>query len=324
MNTLTVGASNVDLFLTTHNSPHTPIVDNKVLLTLGDKIPTDIKSMSLGGNGANVSVGLARLGISSQFYTYLGNDVLSLEIQNTIDKEGVKLLIEKERGDSTSFSLIFDFDHDRVIFSHHAEKNYGFSYESNEKVDFIYLTSIGKEWRTAYKNVLKFALENNISLSFSPGSHQLKEIDDFFFEILKNSQSIFINKEEAQLILEQNGVKETEPTKILLSLQKLGPQLISITDGARGAYALDTQQKPYFIKPIYVEKPIEKTGAGDSYAAGFIAAYLHGKPVPECMQWGMLNAYSVMQKTGAQKGLLTQNEMEEQMKTVQIVAKPLS
>jgi len=324
MNTLTVGSSNIDLFLTTHNSSHTPIVDNKVLLTLGDKIPTDIKSMSLGGNGANVSVGLARLGLTSQFYTYLGNDVLSLEIQNTIKNEGVALLIEKERGDSTSFSLIFDFDHDRVIFSHHPEKKYSFSYESSEPVDFIYLTSIGKEWREAYKKVLDFALSTKASLSFSPGSHQLKEIDDFFFEILKNSQSIFINKEEAQLILEQKGIRETEITNILFSLQKLGPQLISITDGAEGAYALDTQQKAYHIEPIHIEKPAEKTGAGDSYAAGFIAAYLQGKPVPECMQWGMLNAHSVMQKIGAQKGLLTQNEMEEQMKTIEIVAKPIA
>lgn len=322
MNALSVGSSIIDHFLTA-DSAHTPIVENKVLLTLGDKIPTSVKKITLGGNGANVSVGLSKLGTSSYFYTYLGNDALSKHAEETLNSEGVHLFIENNRVESTSFSLIFDFDHDRIVFSHHPNHEYGFSFNQKDAIDFVYLTSIGSKWKDAYKSVLDFTKNTHASLAFSPGSYQLENIDEFFFEVLRNAHSVFINKEEAELILERAGNKESEPKKILTALNQLGPTLVSVTDGANGAYALDTQGSMFHINPLPIEGRIEKTGAGDAYASGFCAAFLEGERVQECMQWGILNAHSVMQKIGAQNGLLMRKEMEEKLTACSVVAKEL-
>ncbi len=47
-----------------------------------------------------------------------------------------------------------------------------------------------------------------------------------------------------------------------------------------------------------------KTGAGDAYASGFLAALIHGKSPVDAMKWGAANAAGVIQKIGAHRGLL--------------------
>src|SRR3989344_3079240 len=96
MHVLIVGTSVVDLFLDIDHD-HVKIEDRKVTFTLGDKVPSSIKKSALGGNGANVSAGLTRLEIPVTFYTYLGNDFFSREIQTGFSNEGVEIEAEKKK-----------------------------------------------------------------------------------------------------------------------------------------------------------------------------------------------------------------------------------
>src|SRR3989344_1429664 len=153
MNVLVVGSSTIDIFLEVEDKSHIDIVQNKVQLLQGDKIPVNIKGITIGGDGANVAAGLSFLQISTKFYTYLGTDIFSREIEDTINRKGVKLLVDKSEGGKSSMSLIFDFGNDRIIFSHHQERNHVFDYKENELPDLVYLTSIGNYWQDAYKSV---------------------------------------------------------------------------------------------------------------------------------------------------------------------------
>lgn len=308
MNVLIVGSSVIDLFLTIEDKSHIKILNSEISIKLGDKIPTGIKKISVGGNGANVSVGLRRLGIDTSFYTFFGSDLFSKEMEETIKKEGVNL-IPQRIGDKSSLSLIFDFDEDRIIFSHHETRDHNFLYPVDNLPDFVYLTSIGDYWQKAYSQVLEFIKKNNIPLGFNPGSHQLKEKTDIMVDAVKNSKLLFVNKEEAIKILDWIGVQKTEIKDILSEYKKLGLQVVSITDGDNGAYALDNEGIFYWIKQ-FGENGVDKTGAGDAYASGFLAKYLYGGSLSECMKWGPPNAFSVVGKYGAQDGLLTIQEME--------------
>lgn len=309
MHVLVVGSSVIDLFLTL-DPLHFEINDKKVLLSLGDKVPSDIKKLALGGNGANASVGLTRLEIPTTFYTYLGGDVLSTEIQNKLTSEGVALKAQRDSG-NTSISLIFDFETDRIIFTHHEKREHNFSF--NEKgFDYVYLHSIGEPWTDAYREVLEYVKSNNIPLAFSPGSHQIEEAGDAFMDALKSSKIYFSNREEAAKIV---GADPKSEIKDLLSkIKELGPQIVSITDGAEGAYAMDESNNTYYIKASPA-KGVEKTGAGDAYASAFFAAILHGQNIAAAMSWGVLNAAGVMGQIGAQTGLLTKNALDEELKS---------
>jgi ribokinase len=191
-------------------------------------------------------------------------------------------------------------------------RDHTFHYKETLIPDIIYLTSIGKEWSTAYKNVLDFATENSVPIALSPGSHQMHDMNDIFIDVLKHSEMIFINKTEAELILKKLGKKTDTVPDLLRGLQESGPTIASVTDGERGSYCIDDKQTIYKISAFpRTTEMTEKTGAGDSYASGFLAEYLLSKSIPDAMRWGALNALSVMKHIGAQEGLLHTKDMTQ-------------
>jgi sugar/nucleoside kinase (ribokinase family) len=310
MHVLVVGTSVIDLFLTI-DTDHFSVSNGKVLMSLGDKIPSDIKRLTLGGNGANVSVGLTKLEIPTSFYTYLGADILSREIEDGLTQEGVELVGEKGITKNSPLHVIFDFNDDRIIFSHYQRADYTFDYNKGDVPDFIFLTSIADSWEKAYRQVLDYAIKNRVPIAFSPGTRQLENLKDIVFEVLKHTKIFFSNKEEAKKILkktEQNEVKD-----LLLGIKSLGPDIVSITDGANGAYAIDKENATYTIGSLPSEST-ERTGAGDAYAAGFFAGVIYDNKVKDAMRWGALNANSVMQHVGAQSGLITKRKLDSVLK----------
>lgn len=308
MQTLVIGSSVIDLFLGIENSSRFDLTKNSLILNLGDKIPINIREISLGGNGANVAVGLQKLGINTVLSTYLGQDLFSREIEGIIREKGVELIVQEPRLPRSSFSFILSFKADRIIFSHHEKAEFCFYFKNNSAPDFVYLTSIGHNFLNAYRQVLDF-VKNRIPLGFNPGTHQLEEKSDIVLEAVKNTQILFVNLKEAKTILSWVETHLKDPKEILDRLQNLGAKVVSITNGGSGAYAIDTNHNHYFI-PSTEDKTVDKTGAGDAYTSGFLSAYLLGRPVPECMRWGGVNAYAVLQKLGAQEGLLTHSEIE--------------
>ena len=57
--------------------------------------------------------------------------------------------------------------------------------------------------------------------------------------------------------------------------------------------------------------PYERTGAGDAFSSTVTAAIILGKSLPEALAWGGINAMAVVQEVGAQKGLRSQEKIEE-------------
>ena len=93
-------------------------------------------------------------------------------------------------------------------------------------------------------------------------------------------------------------------------LHDLGPKIICLTDGPNGAYAYDGTDA-WFV-PAYPDPkpPVERTGAGDAFASTVTTALVMGKSLEEALLWGPVNSMNVVQHIGAQKGLLTQAELE--------------
>ena len=101
-------------------------------------------------------------------------------------------------------------------------------------------------------------------MGFTPGSPQLKENSGILIDSLKNSKIVFINREEAEKILSFRNISYKDDIKDVLSKMKtLGMEVLSITDGLSGAYALDNNENFYFIKS-FGEGAAERTGAGDA------------------------------------------------------------
>jgi len=311
-----IGSAKIDIFLSVpKDSPyvHLDKKTNNLSVTYGQKIPVKECSLMLGGNACNVSVGLSKLKIKTAIMAKVGKDEFSQKIINTLMSENVNSDFLIRSPDSpSSFSVILSYEKDRTIFGEHFARKHDFSFE-NLSTKSIYLTSLGETWKNAYEKTLEFVKKTNTPLFFNPGSLQMKSGYAGIKEVLISTDILFLNKEEAQQILNINSAMQNQAStmqELLNSLRELGPKTAIITDGKNGSFA-QNKKGEFFSEPIAPALVIEKTGAGDAYASGFLAAILSNLPLQTAMKWGTLNAASTMSAIGAQNGLLSRVKIEE-------------
>lgn len=318
---ITIGGATLDIFLNIHEeSEHCCVKKDEsgewFCLKRGEKIPVDSLHYDVGGNAANVAVGLSRLGVKTATYLHYGGDEVSQKIINVLQKEGVGTeFTVKDANETSAIGIAINFAGERTLFVHHIVRDHALAQISIPK--WLYLTSVGERWEDLYRQVVSFTKANNVKLAFNTGSHQLASGVDSFMDQVKASYALFLNKEEGQLIAKSitstTGITGEEDVKtILVQLQSIGPKIVSLTDGSNGSYAIDEQGRMYHLN-IFPVTPLERTGAGDSYASGFLAALIHGLPITDAMRWGAVNAASVISQIGAEKGLLKRGEMEKKL-----------
>lgn len=302
-----VGGATVDLFLLIDpNNPHVKYNSdlNELSLHLGDKIVLENSKLTVGGNANNIAVGLKRLGFNTALMAEIGNDEFTDEILKHLKKETVdKSLVKKGEG-SSSFSVILNYHDDRAIFTKKVEKKHDFSFK-NLSTEWIYLTSLGNQWKETYRKVGEFVEKKNIKLAFNPGALQIDEGLNNFSYLLPKTEILIVNKEEGERVINDKGLMIKD---LLFALKRLGPKIVVVTDGEKGSYAINDKGEVFFEEAINV-RVVSRTGAGDSYASGFLAGLMHNKSIKIAMAWGTKNAASVITQIGSQAGLLNKEQI---------------
>lgn len=309
MDVLTIGNATIDVFVLLHKLEKFSYdkFANQISFPLGGKIPLDEYKLCLGGNACNVAVGLSRLGLTTSLASQIGDDEFSQRIIRELEEEKVdQQFLKKVHEEDPRFNIILSFEGERTILE---EKNPN---QVDLKIDdinpkFIYLTSFNGDWKSLYDNL--FPVSHDSMIGFNPGSRQISENLNDVISYLPKIEILFVNLEEAKKIA---GEDNPDIKGLLNKVKQLGPKTVSITDGANGSYTIDKNGQ-MFQMATSGERPVERTGAGDSYATGFIYGYLNDKGVGECMKLGAINASSVIKKVGAQNGLLTKDEIEERL-----------
>lgn len=316
---LAIGDAVIDAFLTIENTHEFLAYDSStkdLRVRLGAKIPVDDCQFLLGGNATNVSVGLSRLGAKTALCAEVGDDEFSSKIQHGLLENGVdtSLLVKTPHAPST-FALILNVQKERTIFSRHVDRKHIFSFKDAE-TKWVYLTSLGEEWKEAYASIVSYVRQTHTKLAFNPGSHQMEAGFPALQSVLAHTSLLFVNLEEAQKIVQEaKNVSKSSPEELLVSLQELGSSIAVITNGEQGSYSINKTGKVVHVGN-YPAEAIERTGAGDAYASGFLGAVLQGLDIKEAMRWGTANAGSVIQFIGAHKGLLTQQEIQDKVKGI--------
>jgi sugar/nucleoside kinase (ribokinase family) len=316
-----IGNALIDIFLFVQDSNTHIRLDKKngeLCFRSGGKIPVGTSSFETGGNACNVAVGLARLGLHSALLAEIGNDVFTHQIKKQLETEHVSMTHLLINDSPSSFAIGINFGDDRILFTQHVQRRHIFDF-SSLKTKWVYLTSLGEKWRHVYREIPGYIRSTSAKLAFNPGSRQIASGKDSLEVVLAVSDILFVNKEEAEAISNINppagGQMSNENNKSYIKqlaekLQTLGARTVVITDGKYGAFALDEQGKFYQQGIISVEV-VEKTGAGDGFSTGFLAAMVHGLDIQSAMIWGTINSAGVIGKVGAEAGLLTKKAMEK-------------
>ncbi len=297
---------------------HTDIrpAERQICMRFGDKIPYEsVTVVPAVGNSPNAATSAARLGLRTALVTDLGDDLGGHHCLERLKENGVATdFVRVHSGIKTNYHYVLWFQDDRTILIKHEEYPYALPGPANGRASigeprWVYLSSLGAN-SLPYHGAITDYLENHpsIKLAFQPGTFQIKLGPAKLPRLFKRSEIFFCNVEEAKRILkrEAGGVLE-----LLRALSELGPKIVVITDGPKGAYAY-YHNEAWFMPPYPDPRPPQnRTGAGDAFASTFTAALVLGKGVPEALTWAPINSMSVVQKVGAQAGLLTRAELEK-------------
>ncbi|MFA6000285.1 MAG: carbohydrate kinase family protein [Candidatus Paceibacterota bacterium] len=312
---LAIGDIVIDAFIKLKDAHIHNRVDTEgreLCVRFGDKVPYEsVNEVSAVGNSPNAAVSAARLGLNTALVTNIGDDENGLKCLKVLENEKVNTTyITKEAGKKTNYHYVLWYEVDRTILVKHTE--FDFKLPALPPVPWIYLSSLADNSLPYQEEVAQY-LKNHpeTKLAFQPGTFQIKLGTEKLKDIYARTEIFFCNKEEAEKIL---NIQSDDILALSQGLQKLGPKMVSISDGPNGAY-LYANNELYFV-PMYPDTnpPIDRTGAGDAFASTVTVALALGKTPLEALSWGPINSMSVAQKIGAQEGLLTREKLEEYLK----------
>lgn len=326
-NLITIGDAVVDNHVVLEEAGLESVLDTKsyrLCLDYAAKVPVSESFQNIGGNAVNTAIGASKLGLSTTILTDLGKDANGKTVINELKKYGVDTKLAKlNPKNETRFAIVLNYKGERTILSSHKKKYYSWP-ETFPAVDWIYYTSLSDGFEILQKNLFAHLKKHpTVRLAYNPGSFQLKNSLSSVLETIKKSDLLIINLQEAEVILNTTLQKEKSITTIIHKLLSLGTKEVVITDAEKGAYAGNVDN--VWKMESYPVNVVAKTGAGDAFSAGYLAARQYDHDIKTALTWGIANSCSVISSFGSHAKLLEKTNIGNYIKKYgEIVPKKLA
>jgi len=315
---VTIGGAMRDIFFSTKegkvlSNPKDPLCSHMIAFELGAKVYVDTVNFESGGGANNTATGFSSLGLKTALIARVGNDREGDSLIQNAKKHGIDTsFIEIDKKVSTGFTFILSVQgikRAQTIFAYRGTSDILKMPSLNFKTKWIYISSLScPNW----SNILDRAFglkKSGVKFAWNPANVQLKAGAKKLSPWLKKLDVLIFNEDEArELVLSAKRVKDFRVRSLIKIVRQMGPKIVVITVGKKGAYAYDGH-KFYFQRP-WPSKVVNITGAGDSFSSGFVASLFYKpKDVRQALIWGVRNSASVIHCIGAQGGLLTKAQI---------------
>ena len=274
---LVVGEINVDLICQGYHAFPTP----------GREVLVDDFRMVLGSASAICAMGLARLGTPVTFFGKVGDDPLGhfcLEAMRArdIDLSGVAA----DPDIKTGVTVAITSPQDRALVSYLgsiaalSEKDVPRSLLSG--ADHVHVSSyyLQESLRPGVAALFRDAHAAGLTTSLDPGFDPSERWEPDMVETLAHVDVFFPNEVELAAL-----TRIEDPEKAVRSLQR-GTTRVIAKLGARGAMALAEDGRAVHVPAPSGVAVVDTTGAGDSFDAGFLHAWLGGSTLLDCLRLG--------------------------------------
>ncbi len=345
----TIGGATFDMFIKAKDHSILKFLEQDsskeyVCLDYGGKVKIDDVKEAFGGGATNTGIAFARMGYEVCTVVKVGSEY-GEKVINNLEAEGVDTqFIKKTNRDKTAFSTILNtFEGDRTVLAYAGANQFltakDLPAKELENVDWIFLNHLAKMDSQIPAQLLKILKKNpHIKLAWNPGKEQLMQGVKKWKELLKRTELLFLNKEEAAEFTKTPfrlaGIKQDDPkchihlpqsflppyandvSEIMYEFFKHGANNVIITDGRNGSQASDG--KRLYFCPVITHKRVDTLGAGDAFASGVTGAVIEGETLKNALKYGTLNAKNVVSYFGAQEGLMTLSELQKELKALDI------
>lgn len=254
---------------------------------------------SFGGTAGNVAYNLSLLGVEAELYATAGSDFDTY--RNRLSTLGVgmsKMNIVAELPTASAYIMTDKADNQISGFYPGAAVSQCMTpVEEGAKVAIIGASSASDMLQRA-----KLCREAKVPYLFDPGQQTTELSKEDIREIVSGSVAIFGNDYEMEMIMQKTGWT-------IVDIVQHVPIVVT-TLGISGSKIM-TAEKEYSIESVRVADPVDPTGAGDAYRAGFIKGYLSDFPTTKAARLASATASFCVEKRGTQNHRFTMAELAE-------------
>jgi len=249
------------------------------------------------GAEASFAIGMSRLGFKAGFITRVSNDEFGKYILSVLRSEGLD--VSRVKVDPEAPNGIYFIQRNYPIPGRSSVIYYrrgsAASRISTDDIDpdyireakLFHLTGITpalskscrdacfKALDIAHSSGVKISIDTNIRLKLWSGEEAKRTL----IPMLKKADIVLTEREDAEILF---GKKE--PDEIAEEVLSMGAEVVAVKLGAEGAAAYTGKEKAR--RPAYNVPIVDVIGAGDAFAAGFIACLMNGKSLQEALEVG--------------------------------------
>ena len=257
-----------------------------------------------GGSAANTLAAMARLGAGAGFIGQVADDLLGRVFHHDLNAAGVRFDTAARDGEPTTARclIVVTPDGERTMNTFLGASQFlpadALDLDMIRGADVLYLEGYlwdPQEPRAAMAKAISVARDagNRVAFTLSDTFCVDRHRDDFNRLLAEGQLDIlFANADELR------ALKQTEDLEKAVTRTAAEVPLLVVTRGVKGALSVAGGER-HEVAAEPVEKVVDTTGAGDLFAAGFLAGQAQGRPVPDCLTMGAVCAAEIIAHVGA-------------------------
>ena len=298
-----IGELNLDLVASGLKQPPVP----------GKEILASDFRIVLGSASAIFSCGVAKLGNGVTFLSKVGNDAFGRDCRLALRAHGVSdKHVKTDPKHSTGVTIALSAAEDRALVTHlGAISGLKISDVPRDIFDssaHLHMTSffLQRGLRPSFASLFRRARRKGLSTSFDPNTDPSQVWKSDVWDVISETDILFVNESEALSLSRKRTIKEA------LGYLASRTGCVVIKRGRNGALGL-LQGKEAAV-PAFPVAAVDTTGAGDSFAAGFVHAYLEGRDLVECLEFGNACGALSARRIGGTAGQPTRAQLDQFLK----------
>lgn len=281
----------------------------------------------VGGSPANITIGMARLGMKTGFIGRVADDQMGRFIEQYLDENDIDtssvitdtnhsvtgLAFTEIKSPSDCSILMY---RDNVADLYLEPQDIKEEYIKDSKALLISGTALSKSpSREAVFTALHYARKHRtmvfFDIDYRPYSWTSEDETAIYYKLAAEKSDVIIGtREEFNLMERIDNREEPNDWSTAKDWFKHEAKIVVIKHGEKGSIAY-TKEGQSFESPIFPANVIKTFGAGDSYAAGFIYGLMKGWKLPEAMEFGSAAAAIVISSHSCSDAMPTADQIKE-------------
>jgi 2-dehydro-3-deoxygluconokinase len=273
------------------------------------------------GTESNVAIGLARLGHRVGWFSRLGDDDLGQYILGVIRAEDVdvsRVVIDSEGPTGVLYKEKRELGPRKILYyrrgsaaSRLTPADLDPPYVADAR--YLHLTgvtlAISQTARETVFAAARLAGEHGVLVSFDPNLRlrlwSREDARDTMRQLLPLCDLVLPGMDEAELL-----TGESDPDRAADALRALGARAVALKLGPAGSLGV-TDTERVRAAGLKLDRVVDPVGAGDGFAAGFLAGQLKGLSLTDSLKLGNTVGAFATTVVGDWEGLPTWREVQE-------------